>query len=489
MHQALVPAAVLSLVAFAGMLGLRSFAYPLRIAFDAGCFAAISVTFYLLGLLPMFPPLRGELDAGALLLRVAGGAWWLLGARLVVAGLWFLVAHDRRSREARLAFDLTAAAIYGGAAAIMLGSVFALPVTGLIATSGAIAILLGLALQSTLADVFAGIAVGIEAPFRIGDSIRVGDKAEGEVVQINWRSIHVLTDDNSVAVLPNSLVARSDLVNRSYPTARCTVAVELDHPAEVVPEAVIEKLREAILLLPEAMARPAPQVLLAALDAASNRYSVRFSVETTAAATLARDRFLRGARRQLAALRFEAGTAPTEPASSRPSGVVRLLRGLALMEPLEDAEILRLAEAVERRRLEPGEVLFAEGEVEAALWVIASGVVELARAAGSGRDVLGSVGAGDYIGEIGLLSGSAHAATATARSHALALRVSRETLAPLLATNPALSAALERSARRGLALLDRQVAVRAAEGQLRGPFARMRGLFQSAPRPNDPSNR
>lgn len=481
MHHALLPAAILSLVAFTGMVGLRSFAYPVRIAFDAACFAAISVAFYLLGLLPMFPPLQGEIDAGALLMRVAGGAWWLLGARLIVAGLWFLVAHDRRSREARLVFDLSAAAIYGSAAAIMLASVFALPVTGLIATSGAIAILLGLALQNTLADVFAGIAVGIEAPFRIGDNIRVGDRAEGEVVQINWRSIHVLTEDDSVAVLPNSLVAKSDLVNRSSPAARSTVAVELGHPAEVAPELVIEKLREAILLLPEAMPRPAPRVLLAELGGAVNGYSVRFSVETAATVALARDRFLRSARRQLAALGFDAGNASAEPESAGPSGVARLLRGLALMEPLDDAEVVRLAAAVERCRFEPGEVLFAEGDGDSALWIVASGVVEVARAAGAGRDVLGSVGAGDYLGEIALLSGNAHAATATARSHTLAFRVSGETLGPLLAANPALSAALERSARRGLELLHRQVAVRAAEGQMRGPFARMRGLFQSAP--------
>lgn len=473
-----------SLVAFVGMFGLRGFAYPVRIAFDAACFLAITGAFYLLNLLPMFPPLGGEVTAADLLLRAAGGAWWLLGARLVVAGLWFLVAHDRRSREARLVFDLAAAAIYIGAAAVMLGSVFALPVTGLIATSGAIAILLGLALQSTLADVFAGIAVGIEAPFRVGDSIRVGEKAEGEVVQINWRSIHVLTDDDSVAILPNSLVAKSELVNRTYPSARCTVSVELAHAAGAAPEQVIDKLREAILLVPEALLRPAPRVLLAELGDETNRYAVRFAVETTAAVAPARDHFLRSARRQLAALGLDAAAPPPEDGPQlRPSSAVRLLRGLALMEPLDDGEIARLAAALERRRFEPGEALFSEGEAETALWIVAAGVVEVARATPAGSEVLGSVGAGDYLGEIGLLSGSAHAATATARTHALASRVSRDALAPLLAANPTLSAALERSARRGLELLHRQVAVRAAEGQMRGPFlARMRGLFQPAPR-------
>src|SRR5208282_4207084 len=99
-----------------------------------------------------------------------------------VAGLRFVVYRDRRSRGGRLFSDLLAAAIYIATAAAVLNSVFALPVTGVVATSGVAAIVLGLALQNTLADVFAGIAVGIEAPFGVGDRIEIADKTEGVVV-------------------------------------------------------------------------------------------------------------------------------------------------------------------------------------------------------------------------------------------------------------------------------------------------------------------
>lgn len=46
------------------------------------------------------------------------------------------------------------------------------------------AIVLGLALQNTLADVFAGMAVGVDAPFSVGDRIQIDDKIEGQVVQV-----------------------------------------------------------------------------------------------------------------------------------------------------------------------------------------------------------------------------------------------------------------------------------------------------------------
>ena len=100
---------------------------------------------------------------------------------------------------------------------IVFNSVFALPVTGVVATSGIVAIVLGLALQNTLADVFAGIAVGSEGPFRVGDRIQLNDNLEGVVVQVNWRSIRIQTDGDDIAIIPNSVVAKAAIVNRSFP--------------------------------------------------------------------------------------------------------------------------------------------------------------------------------------------------------------------------------------------------------------------------------
>ncbi len=112
--------------------------------------------------------------------------------------------RDRRARQTTLFSDLFGAAIYIATALIILNSVFALPVTGLLATSGVLAIVLGLALQNTLADVFAGMAVGVEAPFGVGDRIQIDNKIEGQVVQVNWRSIRIQTDGDDIAIIPTA---------------------------------------------------------------------------------------------------------------------------------------------------------------------------------------------------------------------------------------------------------------------------------------------
>jgi small-conductance mechanosensitive channel len=88
----------------------------------------------------------------------------------------------------------------------------------LLATSGVIAIVLGLALQSTLSEVFSGIVVGIERPYQPGDLLWVEGDVEGYVVQVNWRSTHIATAQHNIAIVPNSIIAKSRLVNRSAPT-------------------------------------------------------------------------------------------------------------------------------------------------------------------------------------------------------------------------------------------------------------------------------
>jgi len=117
---------------------------------------------------------------------------------------------------------------------------------------------------------------------------------------------------------------------------------------------------------------------------------------------------------------------------------------------------------MESRLLAPGERLFAQGDSDATLYVIASGVLELTRQVEAlSADIIGCIGAGEYVGEIGLLTGAPHAATATACTHCRIYQFPRSMIAPLLSANAELASAFEKSAKHGLDILHRHVAVRA----------------------------
>ena len=464
MTRTLIPLAVLVLVTIMGVGGLRRFPTAIRLSFDLACFAALSIYFTWRAIFPIFPPLGAGADAGALALRVVGGAWWLFCARLVAVVLWFTLHRDRKSRATRLFSDLSTAGIYLTTALIVLNSVFALPISGVVATSGVVAIVLGLALQNTLADVFAGFAVGIEAPFHVGDRIQLLNNVEGVVVQVNWRSTQILTDGDDLAIIPNSAVAKAEIINRSFPSHERADSVTLSCPDTALPEQVVETLLHATLLCPDLLQIPAPIAVLKRLGAKRNTYEVTFHVATSRQLGSTKDTLLRVSRRQL----YYAGLLDSGHrwATTRleDSGFVsrRLLRDVIVFECMSDPQLASLTHDLTTQRLEPGDILFAQDQLDYALYLIAGGVIEISRLIDNAPQILGCIGAGEYVGEIGLLTGAAHAATATAKTHCLVYRLPRESLAPLLQQNAHLVEAIDRSARKGLDALHREVVAQAA---------------------------
>jgi small-conductance mechanosensitive channel/CRP-like cAMP-binding protein len=484
-NSALLPVLILGFV-IVSYIALRPFPRRVRYLFDFVCFVGATLILFRHQTLPL-PGSLGPASGSTLWLHAVAGIWWLLGARLLVAVMSFTLNHNRRWREARLFPDLTAAAIYAAAVLVVLISVLALPIGGLLATSGVLAIVLGLALQNTLADVFAGIAFGIEAPFNVGDRISLGDKTEGTVVQMNWRSIRILTDGDDVAIVPNSVVAKSDIVNRSFPTRVRSAFIELSCPATSNPERVIDTLQQATLLCPPILPVPHSSAELTRLGPKESRYRVNFSVADTEHLGTTKDLLLRHARRQL----YYSGlyyprAAPDIRAADEGTGqpfhtVLALLQDMILFEALEAQQLAELAAHLKPRSLEPGEVLFAQGGTEATLFIVVSGILEISQLTElSGQQTAGLVGAGDYIGEVSLLTGAPYAATATARTHCKLFGLGGNVLRPLLAANSSLYAEFDRSARRGLAILHRAVAVRATDDSAHQPLLyRIRAFFDN----------
>lgn len=287
---------------------------------------------------------------------------------------------------------------------------------------------------------------------------------------MNWRSIRILTDGDDVAIVPNSVVAKSDIVNRSSPTRVRSASIEVSCPAASNPEHVIDTLLHATLLCPTILPAPAAGVVLLSTGSKKARYRLSFSVSDTEHLSSTKDQLLRQARQQL----FSSGlyypraaprVVPLQRHAEDPTGgALPLLEDIALFESLSAQQLTQLATHLKARTLEPGDVLFAQGGVDSTLFVIVSGIVQVSEKAGADEQVLGSIGGGDYIGEISLLTGAPYAATATAKTHCKVYGLDCSVLKPLLVANSDLHAEFDRSARRGLAILKRSVAARATAG-------------------------
>jgi len=305
------------------------------------------------------------------------------------------------------------------------------------------------------------------------------------VVQMNWRSIRILTDGDDVAIVPNSVVAKSDIVNRSFPTRVRSAFIELSCPATSNPERVIDTLHQATLLCPTILPVPPSSALLTRLGSAKSRYRVTFSVSDTEHLSTTKDLLLRHARRQLyySGLYFPHAAQDIrtpDDATGRPFPVLPLLQDIILFEALEVKQLAELATHVRPQSLDPGEVLFAQGGTEATLFIVVSGILKISQHTElSSQQTVGFIGAGDYIGEVSLLTGAPYGATATARTHCKLYGLDCHVIKRLLAANSDLYAEFDRSARRGLAILNR-VAVAATDDSARQSLLhRIRTFFDN----------
>src|SRR5499426_1289380 len=209
-------------------------------------------------------------------------AWWLWAAWFLVSLLRAFVLVEHRPREGKLLQDLLAGLIYLAAVFAIIAYVFDLPIQGLLATSGVVAIILGLALQNTLGDVFSGLVLSFSQPYRPGDWISLDGGLDGRVIEMNWRATHVLTGRRDLAIVPNSTIAKSKIINVSSPSGLHGVTITVQLDAKTAPATGTEMLAHAILNCRLIVATPAPLVTVKSINATYTECEITFFVEELA---------------------------------------------------------------------------------------------------------------------------------------------------------------------------------------------------------------
>src|SRR5205085_5607866 len=132
---------------------------------------------------------------------------------------------------------------------------------GVVATSGVVAIILGLAGQNLLGGIIAGISLQINRPYKVGDWLQVGEKF-GEVREINWRSTRVCTNDNIYLDIPNNEIVRQTIINLHYPTEIHAMRVRVGVDYSTPPNRVKDALFRAASTAAGVLAQPPVKIFL-----------------------------------------------------------------------------------------------------------------------------------------------------------------------------------------------------------------------------------
>ncbi len=287
----------------------------------------------------------------------------------------------------------------------------------ILATTAVGAVVIGFALQDTLGNLFSGLAIQIEKPFRVGQWVTIGG-TDGVVMEVTWRATKMRTKAGNFVIVPNSVVAKETITNYSEPTRLTRLEVQVgasyDTPPNDVKAAILDGLRGEPLLAEDR----APEVLIAGFGASAIDYLIRVWTPDFAADSLVRDavrsRIYYAFRRRGITIPYpiQVEYRGETPAPRTHETIADSLRAVELFAALSDDQRTQLARGAQLALFADGEIIVREGDRDASLFVVMRGDAAVSLAGTDGE--VARLHAGDFFGEMSLLTGEPRTATVSA---------------------------------------------------------------------------
>ncbi|HEY6066267.1 MAG TPA: mechanosensitive ion channel family protein, partial [Thermoanaerobaculia bacterium] len=393
-----------------------------------------------------------ERNLGALSIGIAAA---IVLTRLIDYGI-FDVGFRVRKRPAAPALlrQLVSIVVFLAVAAAVVKSILPdVHLGALFTTSAILTAIVGLALQDTLGNLFAGVALHLERTMGVGDMIRYGETF-GTVEQLSWREIRLRTTEGNLLLIPNSLAGRErlEVFARPGPPVARFLRVGLEYDAS--PEHARATLEGALRGMKSVAENPPPRAYLRTFDASTVVYELRYWLvdygNYLEVDSQVRERAWYALRRAGLTLaypvirqhQYQAGPLPIAPHGTaiRPA-----IEGVDFFAELSEEQRGQIAAGAVERRYAPDEIIVREGDGTSSMFVIATGraAVSIHGAGGETRK-LAILDPGDAFGEISLLTGERRTATVRALEESLVVEIGKATLEPILRDSPGLCQSFER---------------------------------------------
>jgi small-conductance mechanosensitive channel/CRP-like cAMP-binding protein len=345
-----------------------------------------------------------------------------------------LLRSIRNLELARLVRNVVSILLYIVALTMIVKSQFDTDLTTFFAGSTIIAVVIGLALQDTLGNLFAGIAMQADQPFQVGDVVNIPGKGTGVVESVSWRGVKIRTFQNKLLIISNAILGK-EIIEVSAKTVQ--VVRELVRQCENISQ----KIR--------------PVVRVRNLGDNGIEWEVKFWLEDYSkyndTDALVRQRIWYAFQREAIGIPFPTRTLELKRKETQKvdtgaeDTIFDRLAAVEIFAPLTDEEALRLAHAAVKRVFAPKESIVRAGEEGHSMFVIHSGSVNVqVDEAGQVRTVT-TLHEGDIFGEMSLFTGEPRTATVTAAQETEVLEIGHFALKPLFENNPDLAGAISKT--------------------------------------------
>jgi small-conductance mechanosensitive channel len=319
--------------------------------------------------------------------------------------------------------DLVRTFLIAVGGALVLSQVFNQDLGGLIAALGVGSLVIGLALQDTLGNLFSGVALLFERPFQVGDWLEV-DGLKGKVIEVNWRSVHLVTRELEMLVMPNSALSQAVIRNYNRPSIQHIEPVDISFSYDDPPNKVKRVMREVALDTAGVVKDPPPVVVTASYDDYSIAYRVRLLIEDYAQLPIIRNEFVTriwyAARRNGLSMPFPISEVVNH-AMPRLKGddpikrMANYMKSLPSLAMLDDEMREVLAAQATLAHYGRGESAIAQGQRDVKLhFVLAGSAIAVAQDNNGRNHTIAEITRGDFFGYSALLANEPSAMTISA---------------------------------------------------------------------------
>jgi small-conductance mechanosensitive channel/CRP-like cAMP-binding protein len=309
-------------------------------------------------------------------------------------------------------------------------------------TSAVGAVVIGFALQDTLGNTFAGLAIQVEKPFRVDQWVRIGS-LEGRVAAITWRATRLVTKNGDAVFVPNNVVSKEAITNFSEPAGTTRLFVDVGASYLVPPNEVKAVVRDAIRDAPLVLQDPAPEIVVAEFAASSITYRIKFWVADYGVDDPARDQvrtcvyyaFRRNGIEIPYPIQVHHRRADVAPGLTSAADRQAFIDAVDLFQPLLAEDRARLAAAARERLYGAGQTVVRQNDIGDSMFVIGRGRVRVSILPADTEVAI--LPSGGYFGEMSLLTGQPRTANVAAIEECLLLEIATADFRQIALAQPA----------------------------------------------------
>jgi len=350
-------------------------------------------------------------------------------------------------------------AIYLATTFFVLQKVFNVSIGGLLTATGALGVVIGLALKEIISDVFSGIILGLDRTIRIGDWVRIEmrpyDPKVGFIAEMNWRTVHLHTAENVLVIIPNNVLANNLVTNLSQPSEQKEFELVFTFDFDIPSERIIRVLNAALFQTKEILQEPAPKTRISRVNGTGVEYKVKYWIIPARtgpgkARNFVINNILFNINQAGLSLSYPKSDLFTAAMPARNLDIredrTGLLRKIELFNMLSAMELGMLAASLIERRMSKDQFIVRLGESGTSMYILVEGLLSvfIIDSVNNTEIKVAQLKPGNYFGEMSLLSGEPRSASISAYCDSLLFEIPKESMERLLTGNPGIAEIVSR---------------------------------------------